>query len=199
MPESEKRSAIILAGGRASRMGGVDKAWLMLADRPLLAWVCDRIRPQVGEIVLSVNSDDVRYTELGYPLVRDEVPGYAGPLAGLAAGLARARHDMVVTVPCDTPVLPEDLVSRLYTSWRNGNCELAVARTPDRIHHAIMLCSKKILPDLRTYLAKGERKVGAWQAAHRVIHVEFDDGEAFLNLNTPEDLAAMESRIGTAA
>jgi molybdenum cofactor guanylyltransferase len=180
-------------------MGGVDKAWLTLAGKPLLAWVCDRIGPQVDEIILSVNGEDEFYVRLGYPVVHDEFPGYAGPLAGLAAGMKKARHDRVLTLPCDTPLLPADLVPQLFAGWRASGAQMAVAKSGGRAHHAIMLCSRQLLPDLEAFLAGGGRKVAAWQAAHRAAYVEFGNARAFRNLNTPEELAEAEALLGTAA
>jgi molybdenum cofactor guanylyltransferase len=196
---AEPVSAIVLAGGRSSRMGGVDKAWLTLAGKPLLAWVCDRIGPQVDEIILSVNGEDERYGRLGYPVVHDEFPGYAGPLAGLAAGMKQARHAQVLTVPCDTPLLPADLVTQLVAAWRASDARMAVAKSGGRAHHAIMLCSGQLLSDLEAFLAGGGRKVAAWQAAHRAAYIEFGNAGAFRNLNTPADLAELEALLGTAA
>ncbi len=109
-------TGLILAGGEGRRMGGVDKGWVLWHDRPLVVWVQERLRPQVGSLLISANRSLERYAALGLPVVRDDVPGFAGPLAGIAAGLAAAPTDWLVTAPCDSPLLPRDLVARFRSA-----------------------------------------------------------------------------------
>src|SRR6476659_4895176 len=126
-------TAVILAGGRGQRMGEVDKGLQPLRGRGLVEWVLERIDPQVDELLIIANRNLERYLELGYPVVRDRIPDFAGPLAGLHTGL-------ILVVPCDTPLLPDDLVSRLQEALQTADADAAVARTDQRAHAVICLC-----------------------------------------------------------
>ncbi|BBP05996.1 molybdenum cofactor guanylyltransferase [Sulfuriferula plumbiphila] len=181
-------SAIILAGGAGRRMGGQDKGLVKLHDLPLVVHVLARILPQVDEILISANRNLDDYRALGYPVVMDVTDGFQGPLAGVLAGLHAARHEWVLTVPCDTPLLPADLVQQLVAPLLAGHAEIAVASAGGRAHPAIMVCARRLVDDLDQYLAGGGRAVHGWQARHRTSGVEFADAAAFVNVNQPEDL-----------
>jgi len=126
-----KISGVLLAGGQGRRMGGVDKGLVELHGRPMAAHVLERLAPQVDELLINANQNAERYAEFGHPVLPDEIGGFAGPLAGLHAALTRAHHPLVVTVPCDSPFLPEDLVARLHDALRGAGADLAVAKTFD--------------------------------------------------------------------
>ena len=180
-------TGIVLAGGKGSRMGGVDKGLQPLRGRPMIEWVLERLTPQVAEIIINANQNIERYESYGHRVVPDEIGGFAGPLAGLHAGLKAAAHSLVVTVPCDSPFLPSDLVSRLRNSL--GENHLAVARTGDQPHPVFCLARRRLLPHLSAFLQSGGRKIDAWYAALTVVEVSFDDeAEAFRNINTLEEL-----------
>ena len=180
-------TGIVLAGGQGRRMGGVDKGLVLLDGRPMVAHVIERLAPQVGPILVNANQNVDAYATLGYPVVPDAVGGYAGPLAGLHAGLSRAATPFVVTVPCDSPFLPEDLVSRLRDSLKENH--LAVARTGAQPHPVFALMKREVRESLEAFLAAGGRKIDAWYAALKVVEVPFDDeAEAFRNINTLEEL-----------
>lgn len=181
-------SAIILAGGAGRRMGGQDKGLVKFHGVPLVAHVLARIQPQVDEILISANRNLDDYRALGYAVVADATDGFQGPLAGVLAGLHAARHAWVLTVPCDTPLLPADLVQQLAAPLLAGHAEIAVAGAGGRPHPAIMMCARRLLDDLDGFLAEGGRAVHAWQARHRTVTVEFADAAAFVNMNRPEDL-----------
>jgi len=182
-----KVSAIVLAGGRGSRMGGVDKGLQLLRGRPMVQWALDRLAPQVDDIVINANQNLERYGAFGHRVVSDRVTGFAGPLAGLHAGLEAVRHPLAVTVPCDSPFLPADLVSRLQAQL--GANDLAVAKTGDQAHPVFALVRKTVLPGLESFLGSGGRKIDAWYAALKVVEVNFDDeADAFRNINTLEEL-----------
>lgn len=187
--ESIKISTVILAGGKATRMGGSDKGLLILKGQPLIAWVLDHIRHQSEEIFISANRNLEQYGYYGYPVISDKIEGFQGPLAGLHSAMLAAHHDLILAVPCDTPFLPEDLVTRLYEALIGENAQIALPSAGGRTHHAIMLCRRELASDLAAYLASGERKVMAWQAKHTHAIVPFDDATAFNNFNTPEDLS----------
>ena len=179
-------SGIILAGGESRRMGGADKGLLEFAGQPLIAHVIARIAPQVDELFVSANRHLASYAALGYPVVQDDSPVFLGPLAGMLAGLNEAKHEWVLTAPCDTPFLPADLVRRLYLATDDVDIVVASAA---RVHATVMLCRRALAPDLANALAQGERKVQHWQSMQRRAIVVFDDESAFVNLNTPQQLA----------
>jgi molybdopterin-guanine dinucleotide biosynthesis protein A len=159
----------------------------------MVAEVLARLQPQVEEIIINANREIERYAQFGYTVMPDTIAGYAGPLAGLHAGMTQARHDLVATVPCDSPFLPHDLVSRLKQALLAEAAQIAYARTGDQLQPVFCLCHKALLPDLSEYLTGGGRKVEHWFARHRAIAVAFDDvPQAFLNINTPEELSCLE-------
>jgi molybdenum cofactor guanylyltransferase len=180
-------SGIVLAGGQGRRMGGVDKGLQLLRGKPMAQWATERLAPQVDEVLINCNQNLEAYARFGYRLVPDEIGGYAGPLAGLHAGLKAASQPFAVTVPCDSPFLPLDLVRRLKDHI--GPNQLAVAKTGAQPHPVFSLVRKDVLESLERFLAGGGRKVDAWYAGMRAVEVSFDDQpEAFLNINTPEEL-----------
>jgi molybdopterin-guanine dinucleotide biosynthesis protein A len=184
-------TGVILAGGQGRRMGGVDKGLVDLEGKPMVAHVIARLAPQVGAIVINANQNVERYAAFGHPVAGDEVGGFAGPLAGLHAGLARASTPYVVTSPCDSPFLPLDLVARLAGGLRQKNAKLAVAYTFDQPHPVFALVDRGVLAHLAQFLEAGGRKIDAWYATLPVAGVHFDDeADAFRNINTREELAA---------
>jgi molybdopterin-guanine dinucleotide biosynthesis protein A len=186
-------TGIVLAGGQGRRMGGVDKGLVPLAGRPLAAHVVARLAPQVGALLINANQNPERYAAFGYPVVADAVGGFAGPLAGLHAGMTAATTPLVVTVPCDSPFLPADLVARLAAAHARAGAQLAVARTLDQPHPVFALARRDLLPHLTAFLAAGGRKIDAWYAALAVVEVAFDDeADAFANINTAAELAASQ-------
>ncbi len=183
-------TGVILAGGRGQRMGGVDKGLQDLQGRPMVQWVLERISPQVDNVLINANRNLARYAAFGCPVLPDTIPDFAGPLAGLHAALAQATTPLILTVPCDSPFLPVDLVPRLHAALMADQAELAVARAGGTVHRAFCLARRELLPKLDAFLAAGERKVGLWHASLNVVEVDFDDeAEAFDNINTPEQLA----------
>ncbi len=189
-----KITGLILAGGQGRRMGGVDKGLTPLRGRPMVAWVLERLAPQVAEIIINANQNLEQSRALGRPVVSDAVTGFAGPLAGLQAGMQSARHAFVLTVPCDSPFLPADLARRLSSALDTDHSDLAVAKTGNQPHPVFALARTALLPHLTAFLEGGGRKIDAWYASLKVIEVAFDDQEqAFSNINTPDELKAFES------
>jgi molybdopterin-guanine dinucleotide biosynthesis protein A len=194
MTERLSVTGVVLAGGMGRRMGGVDKGLLELRGRPLAAWVVERLRPQVDHLLINANQNLERYAEFGCPVVADEIPDFAGPLAGLHAALSAASTPLVATAPCDSPFLPETLVSRLFSALTAAAADLAVARTFDQPHPVFCLCRREVLPHLTEFLAGGGRKIDRWYATLKVVEVAFDDvAEAFENINTREELGRLEA------
>ncbi len=180
-------SGIILAGGQGRRMGTVDKGLQVLAGRTMIEHVIERLGPQVDEIIINANQNLDKYGKFGYPVAPDVTVGFAGPLAGLQAGLKAANHPLVVTAPCDSPFLPHDLVSRLAGAI--GSHQLAVAKTGDQPHPVFALVRRDVLDHLTAYLSGGGRKIDAWYATLQVVEVSFDDeADAFRNINTQAEL-----------
>ncbi len=172
-------------------MGNVDKGLQMLGGRPLVNWVLNRFVPQVGEVLINANRNRDAYAAFGVRVVEDRIGGFAGPLAGMHAGLSEAAHELVAFVPCDTPLLPQDLVARLIDPMRNERVDLSVAKTGTQPHPVICLMRKRLLPHLTAYLDGGGRKVDGWYSTLNVTEVAFDDEpHAFRNINTPEELRA---------
>ncbi|WP_281705186.1 molybdenum cofactor guanylyltransferase MobA [Aeromonas taiwanensis] len=187
-------SAVILAGGRATRMGGDDKGWVPLAGKPLIEHVLERLRPQVDEVLINANRSQTRYQALA-PVIGDGNDDFQGPLAGMQAGLAAARHDWVLFVPCDGPALPRDLMAR-FRAAITPDTDLVVAHDGEYLQPVVALLRRALLPSLRQALADGERKTGAWFARHRMAVVPFADlPDAFVNLNSPDELAVYEAHL----
>jgi len=182
----EQVTGIILAGGQGRRMGGVDKGLQLLHGRPMIAAVLERLKPQVAEILINANQNLDAYARFGHRVVPDAIGGFAGPLAGLHACLREAEHDLVQTVPCDSPFLPLDLVLRLKRELKDK--DLAVAKTGNQPHPVFALVRTSVRQNLETFLAGGGRKIDAWYSNLKVVEVNFDDEAAFRNINTLEEL-----------
>lgn len=199
MPPTDARlSALILAGGRGRRLGGRDKGLLPLAGKPLAAWVIERLRPQVDDLVISANRHVEAYARLGCAVVTDTLPGQPGPLAGLLAAAAEARADWLLAAPCDTPLLPDDLARRMLDRAHQAGVPLVRAADAERSQYAIMLFQRALLPDMAAYLAAGGHRVQAWQARHAHAEAVFTAPHAFFNINTAADLALAESLVDAA-
>jgi molybdopterin-guanine dinucleotide biosynthesis protein A len=189
--------AVLLAGGRAQRMGGGDKPLRMLAGRTLFDHVLERVRPQVAAICLNANGDPARFAQWGLPVVADPVPDYPGPLAGVLAGLLWARRahpgaELMLSVPTDTPFLPRDLVARLLDARARSGLPLACAASGGRTHPVVALWPVSIADELAAALAGGIRKIDTWTAGFGVAEAVFEDTpfDPFLNVNRPEELEA---------
>jgi molybdopterin-guanine dinucleotide biosynthesis protein A len=190
---SKKITGVILAGGLGRRMGGVNKGLQLLNGKTLVLHVTERLAPQVDELLINVNQNTEQYAAFGHRIVADQIPDFAGPLAGLHAALSAAAHPLVATAPCDSPFLPEDLIFRLFSALTATDADLAVARTFEQPHPVFCLCKRDVLPHLSEFLAGGGRKFDRWYATLKVVEVAFDDeAEAFENINTREELGRFE-------
>jgi len=180
----------ILAGGQAKRLGGIDKGLVEVGGRPLVAWILDVLAPQVDGLVINANRNGDRYRQYGFPVVPDRLPDHQGPLAGIAAVLAEVPPGgAALTVPCDSPSPPADLVARLSAALEAGESDLAVAHDGERLQPVHALIPAALRASLDAFLAGGGRKVERWLAGHRVAVVDFADcRDCFINLNRPEDL-----------
>jgi len=203
---------VILAGGLATRMGGGDKGLLPLGEAVILDHVLARLGPQVGAMALNANGDPARFARFGLPVLPDPVADYPGPLAGVLAGLdwaAGEGAEAIVTVAADTPFFPRDLVARLQAAAEGMTHPLVLAATPrgaeetksmsrgGQVRHPTFgLWPVGLRDDLRAGLEGGLRKVVLWTDRHGGREALFDDGDAFFNVNTPEDLARAQRRAG---
>jgi len=188
-------TAVILAGGRGMRMGGVDKGLVDYQHKPdqphkpMVAHVLERIQPQVDQVIINANRNLDQYQEFGLTVVTDANDQFDGPLAGMLAGMHHATTDWVLSVPCDSPLLPLDLVSRLRraieqaSAIHNTPTMLAIARSASGTHPVFCLMPRQLSADLDAFLAQGQRKVSAWQAQHPHVFVSFEDEQAFTNIN----------------
>ena len=186
-------TGIVLAGGQGSRMGGVDKGLAPFRGRPLVAHVIERFAPQVDELLVNANRNPADYGRFGHPVIADEIPGFAGPLAGFERGLAHARGALVATVPCDSPFLPADLVARLRDHLEREGAQVAFARAGGQSHPVFCLMRRDVHSSLREFLASGQRKIDKWTAGLALAEVPFDDEPgAFANINTRAELDGLE-------
>ncbi|MCS3902601.1 molybdopterin-guanine dinucleotide biosynthesis protein A [Methylohalomonas lacus] len=193
-------TGLVLAGGRARRMGGIDKGLAQVAGRPMIEWVLDGLRPQTAALLINANRSHATYRAYGHPVIADKLGGYCGPLAGMASGLEACTTDYLATCPCDSPLLPPDLVARLQRDLQAQQAELAVAHNGERLQPVFALLSRELLPSLNAFLANDGRKIDQWYAQHRMATVDFSDRpEAFLNINSADDASALADRLQAAS
>lgn len=189
-------TGLILAGGRGSRMGGVDKGLQNYQGMPMAVQALLRLSPQVGHTMINANRNLSAYEAMGVPVWPDTLPDYAGPLAGLAAGLERCETPYLVTVPCDCPRFPLDLVERLAEGLAQHDADIAMAATLQngqmRTQPVFCLLKSALLPSLIVFLQSGQRKIDAWTATHRCVEVNFDDAQAFAGANTLAELQQLQ-------
>ena len=203
-------TGLVLAGGRGLRMGGTDKGLQVLAGKPLALHALERLRPQVGALLVNANRNTAAYATFGVPVCPDTVEGFAGPLAGFLAGLAQCRTPWLLTVPCDSPRFPTDLAARLAAAALSQDAEIAIALATDheapgaalRPQPVFCLLRSSLQDSLQRFVAEGGRKVGAWTALHRCATVPFnqpgDDPHAFFNANTLDELRLLSQAQGDA-
>ncbi|MES2994220.1 MAG: molybdenum cofactor guanylyltransferase MobA [Pseudomonadota bacterium] len=189
-------TGLILAGGRGSRMGGVDKGLLNHHGVPLAMHALMRLSPQVGEILINANRNLGAYESMGVPVWPDTLSDYAGPLAGFLTGLERCETPYLVTVPCDSPLFPTDLVARLAQALEAADAEIAMAATLEdgvmQVQPVFCLMKSEVLESLVRFTQSGQRKIDKWTATLRCVEVPFDEAQAFANANTPDELKALQ-------
>ncbi len=194
-------TGLILAGGRGSRMGHVDKGLQPFRGATMVEHVMRRLAPQVDAIAINANQNSERYGAFGAPVWCDDLTGFEGPLAGLETGMRRAATPYVVTAPCDSPFLPADLVTRLYAALTLAGADLALAQTEEIDDSGVLrlqpqpvfaLVKTAALPHLSAFLATGKRRMDGWYDAIKVVRVQFDDAAAFRNINTLQELQQFE-------
>lgn len=189
-------SGVILAGGEARRMGGNDKGLVQLAGRPMVEHVLAALRPQVEHVLINANRNHDAYRRFGVPVIADTMSGFQGPLAGMAAALRAVTTPLLVTVPCDSPFVPDCLVARLTRALDDAGADLATAHDGTRMQPVFALLRVELAESLELFLAGGGRKIDRWFADHRVASADFSDQpDTFLNVNTAEEVARIEGRL----
>ncbi|MES2150387.1 MAG: molybdenum cofactor guanylyltransferase MobA [Pseudomonadota bacterium] len=202
MPIDATVTGLILAGGRGSRMGHVDKGLQPFRGATMVQHVMQRLAPQVAAMAVNANQNLERYAEFGMPVWPDDLAGFEGPLAGLETGLRRCATPCLVTAPCDSPFVPANLVARLSEALQADGADLALAETVEAGNDGVMrvqpqpvfaLVRSSALPHLTAYLAGGGRRMDGWYGAIKVVRVRFDDASAFRNINTLLELQQYEA------
>ena len=189
-------TGLILAGGRGSRMGGVDKGLQNHLGMPLAMHAMLRLQPQVGQLMVNANRNLSAYESMGVPVWPDALADYPGPLAGFLTGLERCETPYLVSVPCDTPNFPTDLVVRLAAALQAEDAEIAIAATREdgvvQLQPVFCLMRAELLESLVAFTGSGQRKIDRWTGQHRCATVVFDDAGAFFNANTLEELQRLQ-------
>jgi len=197
MISPEHITGLILAGGRAQRMGGIDKGLISFHNKPLIDSTITRLKQQVGPILINANRNITKYAAYGYPVIMDETPDFSGPLAGFSAGLKACKTQYILSAPCDSPLLPLDLASRMANEIEQGDYQLVYASSKEAngkvwAQPVFCLMRANLQDSLDLFLQKGDLKIDRWFKELRSSTVVFDDAQAFANVNTPEELKALE-------
>jgi molybdopterin-guanine dinucleotide biosynthesis protein A len=197
MITSEHITGLILAGGRAQRMGGIDKGLIPFHGKPLIESAISRLKPQVSAILINANRSITKYSHYGYPVLMDETPDFSGPLAGFSVGLKHCKTPYLLTSPCDSPLLPTDLAKNMATELEDNNLELVFASSKEadgKVWSQPVFCLMKssLQDSLNAFLSKGDLKIDRWFKELRSGTVVFESPQAFANVNTPEELTALE-------
>ncbi len=197
MITSDQITGLILAGGRAQRMGGIDKGFIPFHGKPLIESAISRLKPQVSTILINANRNITKYAHYGYPVIMDETPDFSGPLAGFSIGLKHCKTPYLLTSPCDSPLLPTDLVEKMVAELEGKELELMYASSKDEdgkvwAQPVFCLMRSSLQDSLSVFLSKGDLKIDRWFKELKVGTVIFETPQAFANVNTPEELAALE-------
>lgn len=199
-------TGIVLAGGRGSRMGGIDKGLQLYNDTPLAKHAIQRLQPQVGNLLINANRNLEIYkiwgSDVNAEVIVDGLADFAGPLAGFLVGLQQCKTPFLMTVPCDTPRFPSNLVARLSAALTQNDADIAMVSSPDEegvVRHQPVFClmKRELLESLKEFTDADGRKIGAWAAQQKLVRVNFnevyDDPKAFYNANTLEDLQQLST------
>ncbi len=189
-------TAVILAGGRAQRMGGEDKGLISLAGKPMVNYIVDAVLPQAGRLIVNANRNLEIYQALGFPVVEDMIGEYYGPLVGMASAMRATETEFLLTVPCDSPLIPKQLAKQLLNDLLAQQAEISVVHDGTRMQPVFALLRRELLDDLLNYLQQGGRKIDTWYAQHKLVLSDFSaDADCFVNVNTPEERIEIEKRI----
>jgi molybdopterin-guanine dinucleotide biosynthesis protein A len=195
---AEQITGLILAGGRAQRMGGIDKGLIPFHQKPLIEATIQRLKTQVGFILINANRNITKYAVYGYPVIMDETPDFSGPLAGFLMGLKNCKTPYLLTTPCDSPLFPEDLSAKLANELEHNNLDLVYASSKEAdgkvwAQPVFCLMRSNLHDSLSSFLSKGDLKIDRWFKELNSGTVIFDNAQAFANANTPEELQSLEA------
>ena len=187
-------TGVILAGGRARRMGGADKGLVLFNGKPLIEYVIDALEPQVGCLLINANRNHEKYRSYEFDVISDELKDYCGPLAGMACVLNKIHTPYLVTAPCDTPFITDNLVKNLSSSIVHENTEISVAHNGERLQPVFCMMKKTLITSINEYLQNGGRKIDQWFEQHSVSIVDFSsNSECFENFNSKEEILTSEN------
>lgn len=191
-------TGVLLAGGQARRMGGLDKGLVPLGGRPMIEHALAALRPQVGRLLINANRNLETYARYGVPVVPDSISGYQGPLAGISSALSVIETPFLLTAPCDSPLLAPDLAACMYRSLAAAGADLAVAHDGERQQPVFLLLRRELAADLRDYLEGGDRKIDLWFARHRVANADLSHRrDSFVNVNDVAEQERVESLLAS--
>ncbi|WP_353427938.1 molybdenum cofactor guanylyltransferase [Polynucleobacter sp. MWH-UH19D] len=198
MISAEQITGLILAGGRAQRMGGIDKGLIPFHRKPLIETTIQRLKAQVGPILINANRNITKYAVYGYPVIMDETPDFSGPLAGFLMGLKNCKTPYLLTTPCDSPLFPEDLATKLASELEQANLDLVYTSSKEAdgkvwAQPVFCLMRANLQDSLISFLDKGDLKIDRWFKELKSGTVIFDNAQAFANANTPEELQSLEA------
>ncbi len=189
-------TGVILAGGEARRMGGGDKGLVELRGKPLVEHALAALSPQVNTVIINANRNRERYAAYGHPVIADSRQGFQGPLAGMLSCIEAAGTEFIVSVPCDSPLLPDDLVARLFRQLSEEEADISVAHNGDRMQPVFTLMPTSLASSMQAFLDGGGRKIDRWFEQHKLAVTDFSDKpECFRNINNPAELAQMEAQL----
>ena len=187
-------TAVILAGGQGRRMGGQDKGLIEFNGKTLVSILIEKLASQSTDIAINANRNQERYLSLGYPVIKDQLEDYQGPLAGFASAMSVVTTDYIVTLPCDGPLLVSDYIARFIASNEETGASIIVAHDGDRLQPVHALIKVDLLPSLQRFLESGERKIDRWYAEHDFRQADFSDcADMFRNINTPDDQQSLQA------
>ena len=190
--ERTKITGVVLAGGRARRMGGEDKGLMLYRGCPLVAYALDALRQVAGTVIINANRNLEEYARFGYPVIPDLTDTFDGPLAGLLSAMRSAQTEYVLTIPCDCPQVDGVLLGRLYAGLLAEDAELCAAYDGERLHPVFLIAECRLAGDLADYLASGQRKVETWLRSHKLALADYSDHtELFVNINTREEVTRL--------
>jgi molybdopterin-guanine dinucleotide biosynthesis protein A len=197
-PQPENTTLVLLCGGMSRRMNGQDKGLLLLKDQAIYQQTLNRLKNQVGQVIISANRNLGEYDKSGYQVIRDTLPDHPGPLAGLLAAMQQIHTDWILTAPCDMPYLPDDLFERFQSAAEQAALPVAlVAYDGHRQQNLVCLLQKGLQSSLQHFIDSGQRAAHHWLRQLSATRVDFSEiPEAFININTPDELAEVERQIG---
>ncbi len=187
-------TGVILAGGQARRMEGKDKGLILLNEKPMIEYVINILKPQVGNLIINANRNHEKFSKYGFKIISDELSGFCGPLAGMASALNIIETRFLLTAPCDSPFISDNLAQRLITALETEDADISVVHDGERLQPVFCLIKKELLSSMTYFLDEGERKIDKWFNQHHVAIADFSDIPHSLdNLNTYNDIKAVES------